>query len=139
MGALRKAQFVYDNAEPAPDDGQIEAERIWIDNGIAELMARRDYLFPFQGKQVGVHFERFAHAVDEYAMGELGRNDISDSVLGRLMLAALCKVPGDAAAAAEEIMACPKPTAVLEQLARDLLIPQARDGVLAVQEAKSCP
>lgn len=131
MGALRKAQFLYDNTEPAPDDGLAEAERIWIDDGVAELMARRDYFFTQQGKQAGVSFERFAHAIDEYAMSELGRSLISDSVLGRLMLAALCKVPCDAKAAAEEIMGCANPTTVLEQLARDLLAPYAKAGAEA--------
>ncbi|MFV3290167.1 hypothetical protein ACNFBR_15650 [Pseudomonas sp. NY11955] len=134
MGALRKAQYLYDNAEPAPDDGQAEAERIWIDNGVAELMARRDYQFAIHGKLVGVTYERFAQAVDEHAMSELGRSGISESVLGRLMLAALFKVPGDAAAAAEEIMACAKPAAVLEQLARDLLAPFALPGTQAASE-----
>ncbi|MDH0639067.1 hypothetical protein N5D52_19205 [Pseudomonas sp. GD03860] len=134
MGALRKAQFVHDNAEPVPDDGQAEAERVWIENGIAELLARRDVLFMFQGKQLGVSFERFALAVDEHAMGELSGDNCSKTVLGRLVLAALCKVPADSAAAAEEIMACANPRAVLEQLARDLLVPHARDGVLAEAE-----
>lgn len=131
MGALRKAQFAYDNAEPPPDYGRVEARRIWIDNGVAELLARRDYLFSLRGKQIGVCFERFAHAVDEYTMSELGRKGISDSVLGRLVLAALLKVPCDAAAAAEEIMACAKPEDVLAQLARDLLEPFAAAGVEA--------
>ncbi|MFG0353560.1 hypothetical protein ACF8LD_04940 [Pseudomonas sp. zbq_5] len=134
MGALRKAQFAYDNAEPEPDDGQAEAERIWIDNGVAELVGRRDYLFMHQGKQLGVSFERFAHAVDEYAMSELGRSEISDSVLGRLMLAAMFKVSTDAKVAAEEIMGCANPVSVLEQLARDLLTPFALTGTQAQAE-----
>ncbi|KPM67582.1 hypothetical protein HB13667_05925 [Pseudomonas putida] len=134
MGALREAQWQYDNAEPDPESHQQEAERVWIDNGVAELMARRDYQFPIHGKLVGVTYERFALAVDEYAMSELGRAEISDSVLGRLMLAAMGKVPCDAKAAAEEIMGCANPQSVLEQLARDLLAPFALPGIQAAAE-----
>lgn len=134
MGALRASQYLYDNAEPAPGDGQDEAVRIWVDDGVAELMARRDYLFQYRGKQIGVTYDRFAKAVDEHAMSELGRPGISESVLGRLMLAGHFKIPTDTAAAVDEIMNCASPRAVFEQLARDLLAPLAQDGVQAQRE-----
>lgn len=136
MGALREAQWQYDNAEPAPDDGQVEAQRIWIDNGIVELLARRDVLFMFQGKKLGVTFERFALAVDEHAMGELSSSACSKTVLGRLVLAAVCKSTHDAAAAALEVLNVLDPHALMVQLAHDLLAPFARDGVLAEREAE---
>ncbi|UXZ44521.1 hypothetical protein [Pseudomonas soli] len=136
MGALREAQWQYDNAEPVPDDGQAEAERIWIENGIVELLARRDVLFMFQGKQLGVTFERFALAVDEHAMGELSGDTCSKTVLGRLVLAAVCKSTHDAASAALEMLNVLDPRALMVQLAHDLLAPFARDGVLAEREAE---
>ncbi|MBF8733078.1 hypothetical protein IRZ59_21855 [Pseudomonas guariconensis] len=134
MGALRAAQYLYDNAEPAPDDGQAEAQRIWIENGVSELMARRDVLFMLNGKQQGVSFQRFALSVDEHAMGELSGNNCSDNVLGRLVLAAVCKSTHDAAAAALEVLNVLEPHALLAQLAHDLLAPFAADGVLAERE-----
>ncbi|CAH0649212.1 hypothetical protein V7V80_03930 [Pseudomonas kermanshahensis] len=134
MGALRAAQFEYDNRLPGehPDD---VPERLWVDDGIAELMARRDVVFQrrMRPKQ-GVTYERFAQAVDEFVMGQLGLNGISNSVLGRLVLAARSKVTGDAKAAADEIMSVANPEAALEEIARQLLTPFAKEGVLAQAE-----
>lgn len=135
MGALRAAQFEYDNRLPPAVSDESEAERLWIDDGIAELMARRDVLFQrCLRQQQGVTFERFAQAVDEFAMGQLGMSGISNSVLGRLILAARCKVTADAAAAAEELLAVPNPDTALQEIARQLLAPFAKEGVLAQAE-----
>jgi len=84
MGALRAAQFEYDNRMPPAVSEVADAESTWIDDGIAELMARRDVVFQrrMRPKQ-GVTYERFAQAVDEFVMGQLGLNGISNSVLGR--------------------------------------------------------
>ncbi len=134
MGALRAAQFEYDNRLPGehPDD---VPERLWVDDGISELMARRDVVFQrrMRPKQ-GVTYERFAQAVDEFVMGQLGLNGISNSVLGRLVLAARSKVTSDAKAAADEIMSVANPEAALEEIARQLLTPFAKEGVLAQAE-----
>lgn len=135
MGALRKAQFLYDNAVPAPDDGQDEAERIWVDNGAEQLLARRDVTFQRRLRQKqGVTFEQFAVAVDEFVMGQLGVSGISNSVLGRLVLASRAKVSSDAAEAADEILAVASPEETLREIARTLLRPLAKDGVLAEAE-----
>jgi len=137
MGALRAAQLQYDNRLPlAVSESPAEsAEQAWIGDGIAELMARRDYVFQrrMRPKQ-GVTFERFAQAVDEFVMGQLGLNGISNSVLGRLVLAARCKVTSDAKAAAEEILSVANPESALEEIARQLLTPFAKEGVLAKAE-----
>ncbi|MNM40732.1 hypothetical protein D3C81_515350 [compost metagenome] len=135
MGALRAAQFEYDNRLPPAVSDESEAERLWIDDGIAELMARRDVVFQrrMRPKQ-GVTYERFAQAVDEFVMGQLGLNGISNSVLGRLVLAARSKVTSDAKAAADEIMSVASPEAALEEIARQLLTPFAKEGVLAQAE-----
>lgn len=137
MGALRAAQFEYDNRMPpaVSESAAEEAEARWIDDGIAELMARRDVVFQrrMRPKQ-GVTYERFAQAVDEFVMGQLGLSGISNSVLGRLVLAARLKITGDAAAAADEIMSVPNPEAVLREIARTLLTPFAKEGVLAQAE-----
>ena len=135
MGALRKAQFLYDNAEPAPDDGQDEAQRIWIDNAAEELLARRDVTFQRRLRQKqGVTFEQFAVAVDEFVMNQLGASGISNSVLGRLVLASRAKVSSDAADAADEILAVANPEEALREIARTLLRPLAKDGLLAEAE-----
>ncbi len=135
MGALRAAQFEYDNRLPPAVSDESEAERLWIDDGIAELMARRDVLFQRRiRQQQGVTFERFAQAVDEFAMGQLGLSGISSSVLGRLVLAARRKITTDAAAAADELLAVPNPDNALQEIARQLLAPFAKEGVLAQAE-----
>ncbi|WPX87691.1 hypothetical protein [Pseudomonas asiatica] len=135
MGALRAAQFEYDNRMPPAVNEVADAESIWIDDGIAELMARRDVVFQrrMRPKQ-GVTFERFAQAVDEFVMGQLDLSGISNSVLGRLVLAARCKATSDAAAAAEEIMGVANPGTMLQEIARTLLTPFAKEGVLAQAE-----
>lgn len=135
MGALRAAQFEYDNRMPPAVSEVADAESTWIDDGIAELIARRDVVFQrrMRPKQ-GVTYERFAQAVDEFVMGQLGQSDISNSVLGRLVLAARCKVTSDAAAAADEIMSVASPEAALQEIARQLLAPFAKEGVLAQAE-----
>ena len=137
MGALRSAQWQYDNQLPpaVSESPAEEAEQIWIDDGIAELMARRDVLFQRRLRpQQGVTFERFAQAVDEFVMGQLGLVGVSNSVLGRLVLAARCKSTSDAAAAADEIMSVANPNAMLQEIARTLLQPFAKEGVLAQAE-----
>lgn len=136
MGALRTAQWQYDNQLPPAvnESAAEEAEARWIDDGVAELMARRDYLFQFRGKQVGVTYERFAQAVDEHAMSELASSGISESVFGRLILDTMIGTQGDAKSAAVEILAVPDPATLFEQLARDLLEPHAKDGVQAQAE-----
>lgn len=136
MGALRAAQWQYDNQLPPAvnESAAEEAEARWIDDGIAELMARRDVVFQRNFRQRGVTYERFAQAVDEFVMGQLGLSCISNSVLGRLVLAARLKITGDAAAAADEIMAVPNSEAVLQGIARTLLTPFAKEGVLAQAE-----
>lgn len=135
MGALRAAQFEYDNRLPPAVSDESEAERLWIDDGIAELMARRDVLFQRRlRQQQGVTFERFAQAVDEFAMGQLALSVASHSALGRLILSARFKVATDAAAAADELLAVPNPDTALQEIARQLLAPFAKEGVLAQAE-----
>ncbi|MND48391.1 hypothetical protein D3C81_799920 [compost metagenome] len=137
MGALRAAQFEYDNRMPpaVSETAADDAELAWIGDGIAELMARRDVVFQRRMRQQqGVTFERFAQAVDEFVMGQLGLPEVSNSALGRLVLAARCKVTGDAKAAADEIMSVANPEAALQEIARQLLTPFAKEGVLAQAE-----
>jgi hypothetical protein len=137
MGALRAEQWHYDEQLPpaVSESADEEAVRIWIDNGVAELLARRDYLFPLKGKQVGVTFDRLALAVDEHAMCELSGSG-SNTVLGRLLLDTTIGTQGDAKISAIEILAVREPAKLFEQLARDLLEPFAKEGVLAQAEAE---
>ena len=136
MGALRAAQFEYDNRLPpaVSESAADHTETRWIDDGVAELMARRDVVFRRNFRQRGVTYERFAQAVDEFAMGQLGLLGISNSVLGRLILSARCKVTSDAAAAADEILSVANPESALEEIARQLLTPFAKEAVLAQSE-----
>lgn len=136
MSSLQAAQWQYDDQLPpaVSESAAEEAEARWIDDGIAELLARRDFVFQRNFRQRGVTFERFAMAVDEFVMGQLGLSGISNSVLGRLVLAARCKSTSDAASAAEEIMSVANPDAMLQEIARTLLTPFAKEGVQAQAE-----
>lgn len=131
MQALRKAQFLYDNAEPAPDDGQDEAEHIWIDNAAEELLARRDVTFQRRFLKRGVTYKQFAEAVDQH-LSELliGTAGLSAHALGDLFLAARSGVSSDCKTAAANILGDEK----LREIARELLEPFAADGVLADAE-----
>ncbi|MGH8463800.1 MAG: hypothetical protein ACRESP_13955 [Pseudomonas sp.] len=134
MGALRKAQFEYDNRQPvALDDG--EAARIWVDNAADDLIEGRDVKFQrrLYGPQ-GVTFEQFAVAVDEFVMGKLGVSGISQSTLGRLVLAAERRDASEARSAAVEALASPDPDEALRDIARKLLQPLAQDGLIAQAE-----
>ncbi|RWU21280.1 hypothetical protein DM813_19010 [Pseudomonas alkylphenolica] len=134
MGALRKAQFEYDNRLPGehPDD---VAERAWIDNAAADLLEGRDVTFKRRLRSSqGVTFDQFAVAVDEFLMGQLSGSGMSPSVLGRLVLAAKRKDSSEASSAADEAIASADPTEALQEIARTLLRPLARDGLIAQAE-----
>lgn len=120
----------------ASETPQERAERHWVEEGISELLARRDVVFQRNFRQRGVTFERFAQAVDEFVMGRLGLPGASNSVLGRLVLAARCRVTSDAASTADEIMSVANPEAALEEIARQLLTPFAKEGASAQAEAE---
>lgn len=132
--ALQHAQFEYDNRFPGehPDD---VAERIWIDNAADDLLEGRDVKFQRRLRnQQGVTFEQFAVAVDEFLMGQLGASGISPSVLGRLVLAAKRKDSSEASCAADEAIASTDPDEALREVARTLLRPLAKDGLVAQAE-----
>lgn len=137
MFALQAAQWQYDNQLPpeVSETPQERAERHWIEEGIDQLMRGADYVFQrrMRAKQ-GVTQERFAEAVDEFAMGQLGLQGASKSVLGRLVLAAHFKIGNEARNAAEELMAVPNTDTVLREIARTLLQPMVKDGLMAQAE-----
>ncbi|MGN8259474.1 hypothetical protein ACLEJW_09090 [Pseudomonas sp. SMSB3] len=137
MGALRTAQWQYDNQLPpeVSETPQERAERHWVEEGIDQLMRGADYLFQRRMRpHQGVTQERFAEAVDEFAMGQLGLQGASKSVLGRLVLAAHFKIGSEARCAADELLAVPNTDSVLREIARALLQPMVKDGLLAEAE-----
>lgn len=137
MSALQAAQWQYDNQLPpeVSETPQELAERHWIEEGIDQLMRGADYVFQrrMRPKQ-GVTQERFAEAVDDFAMGQLGLQGASKSVLGRLVLAAHFKIGSEARSAADELMAVPNTDSVLREIAHTLLKPLAKDGLMALAE-----
>ncbi|MBK4989804.1 hypothetical protein [Pseudomonas sp. S36] len=137
MSELQAAQWQYDNKLPpeVSETPQELAERHWIEEGIDQLMRGADYMFQrrMRPKQ-GVTQERFAEAVDEFAMGQLGLQGASKSVLGRLLLAAHFKIVSEARSAADELMAVPNTDSVLREIAHTLLKPLVKDGLLAQAE-----
>ncbi|MCE0850509.1 hypothetical protein LU689_11350 [Pseudomonas asiatica] len=137
MAELQAAQWQYDNQLPpeASETPQERAERHWIEEGIDQLMRGADYVFQRRMRpQQGVTQERFAEAVDEFAMGQLGLQGASKSVLGRLVLAAHFKIGSEARNAADELMAVPNTDSVLREIAHTLLQPLVKDGLQAQAE-----
>lgn len=131
--AMKLCQLEYDNRLPAESDAS--AEQAWIENGVEQLMLGADVTFKRRlHAPQGVTQEQFAIAVDEFVMDRLSEPGISNSVLGRLVLAAHGKASADAASAANEALSSPDPKAALRQIAVRLLAPLARAGVLAHAE-----
>lgn len=129
MNALSKAQFEYDNRLPV--DMADPAEQEWIEGGVDELMRGGDVQFKRFGRQAqGVSYERFATAVDEFAADQAS----SPSVIGRLILSARRKSSSEAASAANEALNSDDPDETLREIARELLRPFARDGLIAQRE-----
>lgn len=133
MNAFAKAQLEYDNRLPV--DLCSSAERIWIDDAAEQLLLGADVTFKrkFQSPQ-GVTYEQFAAAVDEFVMGQLSAFGISNSVLGRLVLAAKRRASSDACTAAAEALNSPNPDEALRQIAVTLLTPLAKDALIAQAE-----
>ncbi|MFK3945657.1 hypothetical protein [Pseudomonas fulva] len=136
MQALRAAQFEYDNRMPpeVSETPQERAERHWIEEGIDQLMCGADYVFQRRMRpQQGVTYERFALAVDEFAMDQLAQSR-SNSALGHLVLDGHRRNGGDAQASAHKLLSVDAPDAALRQIAAELLAPFAEQGVLAQAE-----
>lgn len=133
MNALAKAQFEYDNRLPVVICSS--AERIWIDDAAEQLLLGTDVKFKraLHSPQ-GVTYEQFAAAVDEFVMGQLSASGVSNSVLGRLVLAAKRRASSDACTAAAEALNSPNPDEALRQIAVTLLTPLAKDALIAQAE-----
>lgn len=133
MNAFRAAQFEYDNRLPVELDR--DAERVWIDDAAEQLLLGADVKFKraLHSPQ-GVTYEQFAAAVDEFVMGQLSAAGISNSVLGRLVLAAKRRASSDACTAAAEALNSPNPDEALRQIAVTLLTPLAKDALIAKAE-----
>lgn len=123
--ALKLAQFEYDNRLPVEIDDS--AEREWVANGVEQLLLGSDV-------ERGVTYERFAVAVDEFAMDQLGQTGISQSVLGRLILRVKYGSPANARTAADELLLSADPDKALREIAEALLRPLAADALIAMAE-----
>ena len=134
MGALQAAQLQYDNRLPpaVSETPQERAERHWIEEGVDQMMLGADFTFQrrMRPKQ-GVTFERFAQAVDEFAMDQLAQHR-SNKVLGLLILQA--HAGSSAKSQAHDLLSVADPAASLRQIAEELLAPFAAEGVLAQAE-----
>lgn len=133
MNAFAKAQFEYDNRLPVDVDDSAVTE--WIDNAAEQLLLGADVKFKrrLHSPQC-VTYEQFAAAVDEFVMGQLSGSGVSNSVLGRLVLAAKRKASSDACSAAAEALNCANPDEALRQIAVTLLKPLAADALIAQAE-----
>lgn len=131
--ALKLAQFEYDNRLPVEVDDSAVTE--WIDNAAEQLLLGADVKFKRRlHSPQGVTYEQFAAAVDEFVFGQLSASGVSNSVLGRLVLAAKRKSSSDACSAAAEALNCANPDEALRQIAVALLKPLAKDALIAQAE-----
>lgn len=136
MGALRAAQWQYDNQLPPEvnETPQERAERHWIEEGIDQLMRGADCVFQRRMRpQQGVTYERFALAVDEFAMDQLAQCR-SNTALGHLVLDGHRRNGADAQTSTHKLLSVADPDAALRQIAAELLAPFAEEGVLAQAE-----
>lgn len=133
MNALSKAQFEYENRLPVEINDI--AERAWIDDAAEQLLLGADVKFKrAMHAPQGVTYEQFAVAVDEFVMEQLSAFGVSNSVLGRLVLAAKRKSSSDACTAAAEALNSPNPDEALRKIAITLLAPLAKDALAAQAE-----
>lgn len=131
--ALKLAQLEYDNRLPVDVDDNAETE--WIDNAAEQLLLGADVKFKRRlHSPQGVTYEQFAAAVDEFVMGQLAQSGVSNSVLGRLVLAAKRRASSDACTAAAEAINCVNPDEALRQIAVTLVKPLAKDALIAQAE-----
>lgn len=131
--ALKICQAEYDGRLPV--DLDTSAERVWIEDSAEQLLLGGDVTFKraLHSRQ-GVTYEQFAAAVDEFVMGQLSASGVSNTVLGRLVLAAKRRASSDASTAAAEALNSPNPDEALHQIAVTLLTPLAKDALIAQTE-----
>lgn len=80
MSALRKAQWIYDNAEPEDDSAHQEAIRVWIEDKAEQLVGGADVLVRQRfGPPVGICQDQFVAKVAEHlrALQEAEQDDLN--------------------------------------------------------------
>lgn len=80
MSALRKAQWLYDNAEPEDDSAHQEAIQAWIEDKAEQLVGGADVLVRQRfGPPVGIRQEQFVAKVAEHlrALQEAEKDDLN--------------------------------------------------------------
>lgn len=134
--AFQIAQLNYDRALPPEDDGRDEAVNSWLAESAEQLIRfHSDVMFkPRFGPPKGVTFDRFAQAVDEYAMQQLGASGANPAALGYLILGAKFGSPAEVSAAADGVLNAPDPEQALREIAEALLEPYADDALQAKAE-----
>lgn len=134
--ALKIAQSIHDHALPPEDDERDEAVNAWLAESAEQLIRfKSDVMFkPRFGPPRGVTFDRFARAVDEYAMQQLIASGANPAALGYLILSAKFGSPAEASTAADGVLNVPDPEQALREIAEALLEPYADDALLAKAE-----
>ena len=80
MSALRKAQWLYDNAEPVDDSAHQEAIQAWIEDKAEQLVGGADVLVRQRfGQPVGIRQDQFVAKVAEHlrALQEAEQDDLN--------------------------------------------------------------
>ncbi|KAF1004401.1 MAG: hypothetical protein GAK36_00070 [Pseudomonas sp.] len=135
MGALRAAQFEYDNRQPPPvSESALEiARQEWIDNAVETLVDRRsDVQFKRRLHSAqGVTFKAFAAEVEQFAINSDSK---STCAIGEMVIAGLLGDRFLARDGAEELMAVADPKEQLRIIARGLVKDLADDALIAIAE-----
>lgn len=135
---MQRAQRDYDNRQPPADDD--EAVSAWVDNMAEQLMTGADVEFRMPGGiHSGVKYEAFAVSVDEFVTSQLAKASGKQSVLGRLVIAAMRGEATDSDSAVEEIIGSAYPDETLLEIARCMLRPMAAQGLAAYRREEGWP
>ncbi|WP_282361278.1 hypothetical protein [Pseudomonas sp. PS01300] len=134
MSALRKAQWLYDNAEPEDDSVHQEAIQAWIEDKAEQLVGGADVLVRQRfGPPVGIRQDQFVSKVAEHlrALQEAEQDDLN--ALALLLLQAV--TGGPVKNLVEEVVGqSDHSRGTLFEIAQSMLEPYAQAGIEADAE-----
>ena len=131
MPALRKAQQLYDNAEPEDTSVANDPAQAWVEDKAEQLIMSVDVMFkPRFGAPIGVLQTQFVAKLAEHLrmLQETEQDDLN--ALARLLLQVACG--GPAKSMIEDVLGTSEHNrGKLYEIAEDMLKPFAADALVA--------